>query len=71
MLNDVVSGLELRQDEAVIRALLADEVLQAGRLLGKVCTSCGNPISAARVGMFPRTNVCGICSSIKYWAKSK
>lgn len=71
MLSDAVSSLELRQDEAVSQAFFADELLQAGRVLGVVCVTCGQPISAARVGMFPRTTVCGICSSFRYWAKSK
>ena len=69
MLNDVSSGLELRQDDAVARALMAEDALQAGRLIGQFCLCCGGAIGAVRLAMFPRTTRCSICAGSKLLAK--
>lgn len=61
MFADVSSGLELRQDDAVAQALMADEVLHAGLMVQRFCLACGYPISAGRQAMFPRATRCSMC----------
>lgn len=69
MLSDVSGGLELRQDDAIARALMAEDALQAGRLLGQFCLCCGSAVGAVRLAMFPRTTRCSICAGSKLLAK--
>ncbi|UZD98460.1 hypothetical protein LOY64_30165 (plasmid) [Pseudomonas corrugata] len=61
MFNDVSSGLELRQDDAVARALMAEECLQAGLVLQRLCLACGYPIDAGRLTRLPRATRCSLC----------
>lgn len=70
MFADVSGGLELRQDDAVARALMADDMLQAGRMIGQFCLGCGGAIGAVRLAMFPRTTRCSICASSRLMAKA-
>lgn len=71
MLSDVSCGLELRQDDAIARAFVADDVLQAGRVLGQFCLACGDAIGAGRLAMFPRTTRCSMCVGFKILAKRR
>lgn len=61
MFADVSAGLELRQDDAVARALMAEECLQAGLVLQRLCLACGNPIEAGRLARLPRATRCSFC----------
>lgn len=61
MFSDVSSGLELRQDDAVAQALMAEEVLQAGLTIQRFCLACGHAISAGRLALHPRATRCSMC----------
>ncbi|WP_087693532.1 hypothetical protein [Pseudomonas sp. PE-S1G-1] len=69
MLSDISGGLELRQADAVARALMTDDLLRAGRMIGQFCQGCGGAIGAVRLAMFPSTTRCSICAGSKLLAK--
>lgn len=71
MFSDVSGGLELRQDDAIARAMQADDMLQAGRLIGRYCLACGNTISVGRLAVCPRATRCSICVEYKTLAKRR
>lgn len=71
VLSDVSGGLELRQDDAVARALFADDMLQAGLLIGRYCLACGNSISVGRLAVCPRATRCSMCVEYKTLAKRR
>lgn len=71
MFSDVSGGLELRQDDAVARALHADDMLQSGLLLGRDCLACGRAISVGRLAAFPRATRCSMCVDYKTLAKRR
>lgn len=58
---DVSSGLELRQDDAVARALLVDDLLRFSSINQRLCLACGRPISDARLAVVPRATRCSMC----------
>lgn len=61
MLADVAAGLELRQDDAVERALLADEGLRSAISITPVCGACGRDIDRTRLLICRTASRCSLC----------
>ena len=64
MFSDVCAGLELRQDDAVAQALLADDCLRAGVVMVPVCGACGRNIDRTRLLISPTAARCSLCVTV-------
>lgn len=61
---DDSAALELRQDDAVARAFLADDCLRAGVAMVPVCGACGRNIDRTRLLISPTASRCSLCVTV-------
>jgi hypothetical protein len=64
MFADVSAGLELRQDDAIERAMFADDCLRASVVMVPVCGACGRNIDQTRLLICPTASRCSLCCSV-------